>query len=94
MHPIQGGKGQPHMKSFSSLEDAEKEFKQKFSDKTKNKWEDKGHFVAVPDKYILLEMDATKDVSIRVVWYNSNGHLGHACVGMKTGHAYNSVYTT
>ena len=45
------------MKFFPALEEAEKAFKKKFSDKTKNKWENRDKFVAVPGKYTLLEMD-------------------------------------
>ena len=42
---------------FKSIENAEKEFTKKFSDKTKNKWENRHKFVAVPGKYTLIEMD-------------------------------------
>ena len=34
-----------------------KVFQKKFSDKTKNKWEDRANFRAVPGKYTLIEMD-------------------------------------
>ena len=66
-----GEPGQNATKHFSSLEDAEKEFKKKFSDKTKNKWENRDNFVAAPGKYTLLEMDdgddADEEVCILVV---------------------------
>lgn len=53
-----GEPGQKAMKGpFSSMEPAEKEFKKKFTDKTKNKWENRDNFVPVPGKYTLLEMD-------------------------------------
>ena len=45
------------MKSFVRLDEAEKAFKKKFSDKTKNKWDNRDKFVAVPGKYTLIEMD-------------------------------------
>ena len=40
----------------SDSTNAEKEFKKKFSDKTRNKWEDRFNFTPVPGKYTLLEM--------------------------------------
>ena len=46
---------------FHSVEAAEQEFKKKFSDKTKNKWEDREKFTPVPGKYTLLEMDDDDD---------------------------------
>ena len=52
-----GESGQNAMKSFSSLDTAEKEFCKKFKDKTKNNWEERDNFVAVKGKYTLLEMD-------------------------------------
>ncbi|XP_064605124.1 protein mono-ADP-ribosyltransferase PARP3-like isoform X2 [Liolophura sinensis] len=38
-----------------------KDFKKKFQDKTKNKWETKDKFEPVPGKYTLIEMDAGDD---------------------------------
>lgn len=52
-----GEPGQKGFKNFFTLEEAEKEFKKKFSEKTRNKWENRDNFVAVPGKYTLLEMD-------------------------------------
>ncbi len=49
------------MKEFSSLDEAKKAFKKKFSDKTKNKWENRDNFTAVPGKYTLIEMDEEGD---------------------------------
>ena len=46
---------------FHSLEPAEKEFTKKFTDKTRNKWEDRGQFTPAPGKYTLLEMDDDDD---------------------------------
>ena len=46
---------------FRSVDEAAKEFKKKFSDKTKNKWEDRENFTPVPGKYTLLEMDDEGD---------------------------------
>ena len=46
---------------FHSVEAAEQEFKKKFSDKTKNKWEEREKFTPVPGKYTLLEMDDDDD---------------------------------
>ena len=39
-----------------TLESAVADFKKKFQDKTKNKWEDRDKFKAHPGKYTLLEM--------------------------------------
>ena len=53
-----GEPGQNAMKGpFKSIENAAKEFTKKFTDKTKNKWEDRRKFVPVPGKYTLIEMD-------------------------------------
>lgn len=41
----------------ASLEAAIKLFQKKFTDKTRNEWEDRENFVASPGKYTLLEMD-------------------------------------
>ena len=45
------------MKSFANQEAAEKEFKKKFKDKTKNNWDDRSDFTPHSGKYTLLEMD-------------------------------------
>ena len=52
-----GEQGQHERKWFRDLDEAKKAFKKKFSDKTKNKWENRDKFVAAPGKYTLLEMD-------------------------------------
>lgn len=52
-----GEPGQNAMKAFSDQESAEKEFKKKFSDKTKNQWDKRHNFTPAPGKYTLLEMD-------------------------------------
>lgn len=64
-----GEPGQNALKRFSTMEEAEKEFKKKFSDKTRNKWDNRESFVPVPGKYTLLEMDddgGDDDVSIEL----------------------------
>ena len=48
---------------FHSQDDAAKEFKKKFSDKTKNKYENRESFTSVLGKYTLLKMDNDDDVS-------------------------------
>ena len=52
-----GESGQNSNKMFRSLEAAEKEFCKKFREKTKNSWEERENFTALPGKYTLLEMD-------------------------------------
>lgn len=57
-------KGEPGanaMKGPLDLSAAESEFKKKFTDKTKNKWERREQFAAVPGKYTLLEMADESD---------------------------------
>jgi len=49
------------LKGPMQLSPAENEFKKKFSDKTKNKWEHREQFTAVPGKYTLLEMADESD---------------------------------
>lgn len=51
-----GESGQNSLKSFVLQSDAEKEFKKKFTDKTRNKWDDREKFTPVPGKYTLIEM--------------------------------------
>ena len=46
---------------FYTIEAAEKEFTKKFTDKTKNKWEERDQFTPVAGKYTLLEMDDDDD---------------------------------
>ncbi|XP_076332637.1 protein mono-ADP-ribosyltransferase PARP3-like isoform X2 [Tachypleus tridentatus] len=43
---------------MTSLESAKLDFKKKFQDKTRNKWENRDNFVPHPGKYTLLEMDS------------------------------------
>ena len=52
-----GEPGQHAMKGPLGREAAEKEFKKKFSDKTRNKWEEREAFTPAPGKYTLIEMD-------------------------------------
>ena len=58
-------KGEPGQNStdgpFGSTEIAEKAFKKKFQDKTRNKWENRDDFAPVPGKYTLLEMEDDED---------------------------------
>ena len=62
VHVTQGEPGQNTMKGpFATVAPAEQEFKKKFSDKTKNKWEERDNFTPVPGKYTLLEMDDDDD---------------------------------
>ena len=57
-----GEPGQNALKGpFSKIEDAAKEFKKKFLDKTKNKWENRDSFVPSRGKYTLIEMDDDSD---------------------------------
>ncbi|XP_065900945.1 protein mono-ADP-ribosyltransferase PARP3-like [Dysidea avara] len=57
-----GEPGQTAMKGpFGSVDAATKEFQKKFTDKTKNKWENRDNFVPAPGKYTLLEMDDDDD---------------------------------
>jgi len=44
-----------------TLEIAVADFKKKFQDKTKNKWEERDNFKAHPGKYTLLEMGEEED---------------------------------
>ena len=44
------------MKGPTTLESAVTDFKKKFQDKTKNKWDERDKFKAHPGKYTLLEM--------------------------------------
>ena len=53
-----GEPGQNALKGpFSTIDAAAKEFKKKFTEKTKNKWENRDSFVPAPGKYTLIEMD-------------------------------------
>ena len=52
-----GEVGADNLNSTLDEETGKKMFGKKFQDKTKNKWEKKDNFTAVPGKYTLLEMD-------------------------------------
>ncbi|XP_071815911.1 protein mono-ADP-ribosyltransferase PARP3-like [Apostichopus japonicus] len=59
-----GRVGEPGMnatKSFGDEEAAIKEFKKKFNDKTKNKWDDKANFSPVAGKYTLIEVEQVNE---------------------------------
>lgn len=62
-----GEAGQSKMSHFSCLEDAKKDFKKKFWEKTKNKWEERDHFVAHPNKYTLIEVQGEAETQEAVV---------------------------
>ncbi len=63
-----GEPGQNALKMFKLLPEAEKEFKKKFSDKTKNKWETRDKFVPAPGKYTLIEMDEEDEEMDQVIY--------------------------
>ncbi|KAI9103769.1 poly polymerase catalytic domain-containing protein [Phlyctochytrium arcticum] len=52
-----GADGQSNLDSFSSVDDAVKSFCKKFTDKTRNRWENRDSFEKIPGKYFLLERD-------------------------------------
>jgi len=53
---LQGEPGADALKGPTTLESAVTDFKKKFQDKTKNKWDERDKFKAHPGKYTLLEM--------------------------------------
>jgi len=53
---LQGEPGANALKGPTTLDNAVADFKKKFQDKTKNKWEERDNFKAHPGKYTLLEM--------------------------------------
>ena len=53
---MQGEPGADALKGPTTLESAVTDFKKKFQDKTKNKWDERDKFKAHPGKYTLLEM--------------------------------------
>lgn len=57
-----GEPGQHALKKFGSMDSASREFCKKFRDKTRNAWEERGNFQAVPGKYTLIEMDADDEL--------------------------------
>lgn len=67
---MQGEPGANALKGPTTLDSAVADFKKKFQDKTKNKWEQRDNFKAHPGKYTLLEMgeeheDDSDDTSVR-----------------------------
>lgn len=62
-----GEVGQSKMNHFGCLEDAKKDFKKKFWEKTKNKWEERDHFVAHPNKYTLIEVQGEAETQEAVM---------------------------
>lgn len=58
------------MNHFNCLEDAKKDFKKKFWEKTKNKWEERNQFVAHPNKYTLIEVQGEAESQEAVVKVN------------------------
>ena len=59
---MQGEQGAQALRDNCDQDQAIAEFKKKFKDKTKNKWEDRANFVPSPGKYTLLEMDEEEEV--------------------------------
>ncbi|KAI0214446.1 Protein mono-ADP-ribosyltransferase PARP3 [Lamellibrachia satsuma] len=57
-----GEQGAQALRDNCDKDQAIAEFKKKFKDKTKNKWEDRANFVPSPGKYTLLEMDEEEEV--------------------------------
>lgn len=55
------------MSPFVCLEDAKKDFEKKFREKTKNKWEEREHFVAHPNKYTLIEVQGEAETQEAVM---------------------------
>lgn len=62
-----GEVGQSKINHFSSLEQAKNDFEKKFREKTKNKWEERDHFVAHPGKYTLIEVQGEAEGQEAVV---------------------------
>jgi poly [ADP-ribose] polymerase len=62
----QGEPGANATKGPLALANAVADFKKKFTDKTRNKWEDRDNFQFAPGKYTLLDMgdDADDDVPV------------------------------
>lgn len=58
---LKGEDGQNAMKCCGSVDDAIKDFKKKFKDKTKNDWDNRSNFKPAAGKYTLLEMDDNAD---------------------------------
>ncbi|KAL5015107.1 hypothetical protein ScPMuIL_009377 [Solemya velum] len=56
-----GEPGANALKGPIPKDDAIKDFKKKFQDKTRNKWENRSNFQAVPGKYTMLDMAGEED---------------------------------
>ena len=61
MSAVQGEPGANALKGPTTRDDAVADFKKKFQDKTKNKWDERDKFKAQPGKYTLLEMGEDDD---------------------------------
>ncbi|CAB4033382.1 Hypothetical predicted protein, partial [Paramuricea clavata] len=59
-----GTDGQSKLEGPLSEEDAEKNFKKKFQDKTKNKWDKRQQFTAVKGKYTLVQKTDSSQSSV------------------------------
>lgn len=68
---MQGESGQTSLTSFTSEEDAEKNFKKKFNDKTGNKWDDRAKFIPKPKKYTLLVMGESNITNLTSYWIHN-----------------------
>jgi poly [ADP-ribose] polymerase len=72
-----GEPGQNAMKRIGDLSSAEKEFRKKFKDKTKNDWDKRDNFTPQPGKYTLLDMGdddgEEEDVPMEVVQETDKG---------------------
>lgn len=71
------------MNPFTCLEDAKKDFEKKFREKTKNKWGERDHFVAHPNKYTLIEMQGeaeTQEAVAKVRRVGREGTEGRGCL--------------
>lgn len=64
------------MNPFVCLEDAKKDFEKKFREKTKNKWEERDHFVAHPNKYTLIEVQGEAETQEAVMKVTGVGQWG------------------
>ena len=77
-----GEVGSNASKRCGSLDDAAKEFKKKFKDKTKNDWDKRDSFVPQPGKYTLIDMgDEDEDEGAMVsVAMTMLSHTSIACL--------------
>ena len=58
-----GEPGQNAMLGNGTLDDAIKQFKNKFRDKTSNNWDDRKKFVARAGKYTLIEIERSAEAA-------------------------------